>query len=215
MGGSCLGPEVLRQAFGPVAGYPKLTVLDSTVPEQILSVSNAIEPSRTLFVVSSKSGGTLETLSFYHYFRSLVEQSPGASEPGRNFLAITDSGTPLERLGKDAGFRRVFLNPEDIGGRYSVLSWFGMLPAALAGIDVPRLLDSAAAMRNRCAGEAGNPGLNPGLELGALLGSMALSGPRQGHADNAPACRGLRPVGRADDCREPRQGGPRHRAGGR
>ena len=172
MGGSCLGPEVLRQAFGPVNGYPALTVLDSTVPEQILSVAAGIDPARTLFVVSSKSGSTLETLCFYRYFRDLVEKSGQATDAGRNFVAITDAGTPLERLGEDCGFRRVFLNPDDIGGRYSVLSWFGMLPAALAGFDVCRLLDSAAAMRDRCMSGPNNPG----LELGALLGSMALSG---------------------------------------
>ena len=176
MGGSCLGPEVLRQAFGPVAGYPRLTVLDSTVPEQVLSVTAAVDPARTMFIISSKSGGTLETLSFYHYFRELVEQSLSHTlshtVAGWNFLAITDAGTPLERLGLEAGFRRVFLNPADIGGRYSVLSWFGMLPAALAGLDVSRLLDSAASMRDRCLGESGNPG----LELGALLGAMSQSG---------------------------------------
>ena len=173
MGGSCLGPEVLRQAFGPVSDYPALTVLDSTVPEQVLAVHTAIDPARTLFIVSSKSGGTIETLSFCHYFRELVEQSVPGSDAGRNFVAITDSGTPLERLGHDAGFRRVFLNPEDIGGRYSVLSWFGMLPAALSGLDVSRLLDSAAAMRDQCLGDSKS---NPGLQLGALLGAMALSG---------------------------------------
>ena len=94
--------------------------------------------------------------------------------PGLNFVAITDAGTPLERLGREAGFRRVFLNPADIGGRYSVLSWFGMLPAALAGIDVARLLDTAASMRDRCLGDDAQA--NPGLQLGALLGAMTLAG---------------------------------------
>ncbi len=180
MGGSCLGPEVLRRSFGPVAGYPRLTVLDSTVPEQVLSVASSINPARTLFIVSSKSGSTIETLSFYRYFREQVEAAAAATHPelveeaGRNFVAITDAGTSLERLGNESGFRRVFLNPDDIGGRYSVLSWFGMLPAAIAGIDVSRLLGSAAAMRDRCLGNG--PGGNPGLELGALLGAMTLTG---------------------------------------
>jgi glucose-6-phosphate isomerase/transaldolase/glucose-6-phosphate isomerase len=174
MGGSCLGPEVLRLAFGPVSGYPRLTMLDSTVPEQVEAVASAIDPSRTLFVVSSKSGGTIETLSFYRYFRGLVEEAAPGGDSGRNFVAITDEGTPLQQLARETNFRRVFVNPADIGGRYSVLSWFGMLPAALAGIDVKRLLDSAATMRDQCLGD--DPGANPGLYLGALLGSAALSG---------------------------------------
>ena len=174
MGGSCLGPEVLRCAFGSAAGYPNLTVLDSTVPEQVAFVASAIDPAHTLFIVSSKSGGTIETLSFYHYFRGLTEAALPEGGAGRNFVAITDAGTPLERLGKEAGFRRVFLNPADIGGRYSVLSWFGMLPAALVGIDVARLLDSGASMRDRCL--ADDSASNPGLQLGALLGAMALAG---------------------------------------
>ena len=174
MGGSCLGPEVLRLAFGPVSGYPRLTMLDSTVPEQVEAVASAIDPSRTLFVVSSKSGGTIETLSFYRYFRGLVEEAAPGRDAGGNFVAITDEGTPLQQLARETNFRRVFVNPADIGGRYSVLSWFGMLPAALAGIDVKRLLDSAATMRDQCLGD--DPGANPGLYLGALLGSAALSG---------------------------------------
>ena len=174
MGGSCLGPEVLRRSFGQVPGHPRLTVLDSTVPEQVLLVAESVDPARTLFIVSSKSGGTIETLSFCRYFREQAEASMTDGAAGRNFVAITDANTPLERLGNESGFRRVFLNPEDIGGRYSVLSWFGMLPAALAGIDVSRLLDSAAAMRERCL--ADDTESNPGLRLGALLGAMTLSG---------------------------------------
>ena len=178
MGGSSLGPEVLRRSF--LGGLPacdgklRLTLLDSTVPGQIASVTDSIDPARTLFIVSSKSGGTIETLSFYRYFRNLVEQAKPNGNAGANFVAITDSGTPLERLGGENGFRRVFLNPPDIGGRYSVLSWFGMLPAALAGIDVARLLDSAAAMRDLCLADAHET--NPGLRLGALLGGMTLAG---------------------------------------
>ena len=174
MGGSCLGPEVLRHAYGPIGGYPRLTMLDSTVPAQVRAVASAIDPAQTLFIVSSKSGGTIETLSFYRYFRGLVEESRSVESAGKNFVAITDEGTPLERLGRDTGFRRVFLNPADIGGRYSVLSWFGVVPAALSGIDVKGLLDTAAPMRDRCLGDG--PADNPGLQLGALLGSAALSG---------------------------------------
>ena len=187
MGGSSLGPEVLRRSFLPSYDgdsgsrkYPRLTLLDSTVPEQLAAVTAAIDPGHTLFIVSSKSGGTIETLSFYRYFRDLTESAlsthPELVEggAGANFVAITDAGTPLERLGHEAGFRRVFLNPADIGGRYSVLSWFGMLPAALTGIDVSRLLDSAAAMRDQCLGSDADA--NPGLRLGALLGAMTLAG---------------------------------------
>ena len=185
MGGSSLGPEVLRRSFVGSPPLPKdcprLTLLDSTVPGQVASVTNAIDPAHTLFVVSSKSGGTIETLSFYRHFRDLAENSLSlrgrvrvGESPGANFVAITDAGTPLERLGREAGFRRVFLNPADIGGRYSVLSWFGMLPAALAGIDVARLLDTAAAMRDRCL--ENDAQANPGLQLGALLGAMTLAG---------------------------------------
>lgn len=186
MGGSSLGPEVLRRSFLGNSSLPKdnpsLTLLDSTVPGQVAAVTQAVDPAHTLFIVSSKSGGTIETLSFYRHFRHLTENSlplhgrvrAGAASPGLNFVAITDAGTPLERLGREAGFRRVFLNPADIGGRYSVLSWFGMLPAALAGIDVARLLDTAASMRDRCLGDDAQA--NPGLQLGALLGAMTLAG---------------------------------------
>ena len=192
MGGSSLGPEVLNRSFLPSCNgksgspkNPRLTLLDSTVPGQVAGVTAAIDPVNTLFIVSSKSGGTIETLSFYRHFRDLTEAalsvSPGPVPPGlveghagANFVAITDAGTPLERLGREAGFRRVFLNPADIGGRYSVLSWFGMLPAALVGIDVARLLDTAAAMRDLCLGQ--DAYANPGLRLGALLGAMALAG---------------------------------------
>ena len=184
MGGSSLGPEVLRRSFlgGASASgeYPRLTLLDSTVPGEVAAVTAAVDPAHTLFIVSSKSGGTIETLSFYRHFRDLAEAAlslrshPGEGSAGANFIAITDAGTPLERLGRESGFRRVFLNPADIGGRYSVLSWFGMLPAALAGIDVSRLLDSAAVMRDRCLSD--DPEINPGLRLGALLGAMTLAG---------------------------------------
>ena len=174
MGGSCLGPEVLRSSFGPVDGFPRLTMLDSTVPGQVQSVASAVDPARTIFVVSSKSGGTIETLSFYRFFRGLTDAALGPSDAGRNFVAITDEGSSLQRLANDAGFRRAFINPADIGGRYSVLSWFGMVPAALAGISAESLLDSAASMRDECLGDDHES--NPGLALGALLGSAALSG---------------------------------------
>ena len=176
MGGSALGPEVLRQTFPAAPGYPRLLVLDSTVPAQLDIVSNQIDPARTLFLVSSKSGGTIETLSFYRYFRGLVESAAAAAgDAGRNFVAITDPGTSLETLAKEAGFRRAFVNPADIGGRYSVLSYFGLLPAVLAGTDVERLLDRAALMREAC-GPSSLVEDNPGAQLAAFLGAMSAQG---------------------------------------
>ena len=180
MGGSSLGPEMLRRSLlpdFPSSPHPRLTLLDSTIPEQISAVAANLDPARTLFIVSSKSGGTIETLSLYRYFRGLAESAPLplGRVPGDNFIAITDAGTSLDRLAQESGSRRVFLNPPDIGGRFSVLSWFGMLPAALAGIDVPRLLDSAARMRERClaAPDGDNPGAGP---WGPCWGKWPLTG---------------------------------------
>ncbi len=174
MGGSSLGSEVLRQAFGSAAGYPELIVLDSTVPACVQAVTEAIDPARTLFLVSSKSGGTIETLSLYQYFRHLVEQTMGKERAGQNFVAITDPETSLARLA-EAEFRDVFLNPTDVGGRYSVLSYFGLVPAVLIGIDLAALLDRADRMREKCA-----PRIpaheNAGARLGAIISTLALRG---------------------------------------
>ena len=175
MGGSSLGPEVLRQTFGSAAGYPELIVLDSTVPSWVKAVTDSIDPARTLFLVSSKSGGTIEPNTFYRHFRSLVEQAVGRERAGQHFVAITDLGTSLEELGLDAGFRRVFLNPPDIGGRYSVLSYFGLVPAALAGIDIAKLLHRADCMREGCASCVPTRE-NPGAWLGSAMGAIALKG---------------------------------------
>lgn len=168
MGGSSLGPEVLRRAFERREGYPRLHVLDSTVPDWIKSVTHAIDPKRTLFIVSSKSGTTIEPLSFYKYFRKLVDS-------GDHFVAITDPGTPLERMAAEHGFRRTFLNPPTLGGRYSVLSYFGLVPAALAGVDLIKLLDRADQMREGCASVIATD-QNPGAWLGAVIGSLARRG---------------------------------------
>ena len=175
MGGSSLGPEVLRQTFGSADGYPELTVLDSTVPAAVRTVADAIDPERTLFLVSSKSGSTVEPLAFYSYFRSLVEKASGKEKAAQNFVAITDAGTPLQKLAQECGFRRVFLNPPDIGGRYSVLSYFGLVPAALSGIDIAALLDRADCMREGCA-SCMPAHDSPGAWLGAVMGSFALHG---------------------------------------
>jgi len=175
MGGASLGAEVLRRTFGSAAGYPGFMVLDSTVPAWVQAVTEAIDPARTLFLVSSKSGGTIETLSLYQYFRSLVEQAMGKESAGQNFAAITDDGTSLARLAEETGFRRIFLNPSDIGGRYSVLSYFGLVPAALMGIDIISLLDRAGSMREGCV--CGVPAQeNSGAWLGATIGALARQG---------------------------------------
>ena len=175
MGGSSLCAEVLRQSIGSAAGYPELIVLDSTVPAWVQAVADSIEPSKTLFLVSSKSGGTTETLYFYKYFRYVVERSVGKERAGKNFVAITDAGTPLARLADEAGFRKSFLNPADIGGRYSVLSYFGLVPVALAGVDIMSLLERAEVMEKKC--HAGVPAReNAGAVLGAAIGAGALQG---------------------------------------
>jgi glucose-6-phosphate isomerase len=175
MGGSSLGPEVLRATFGSVSGYPELIVLDSTIPSCVQSVAQVIDPARALFLVSSKSGTTIETLSLFYYFQALVVSARGREKAGENFVAITDSGTPLARLAEEAGFRHIFLNPPDIGGRYSVLSYFGLVPAALMGINITRLLDRADTMRNQCMSDIAIHE-NPGALLGVVTGTLALRG---------------------------------------
>ncbi|MCH7576583.1 MAG: bifunctional transaldolase/phosoglucose isomerase [Chloroflexi bacterium] len=164
MGGSSLAPEVFSTTFG---GKP-LTALDTTHPEAVQAAEKGGELRSTLFIVASKSGGTVETLSHFAYFFDKVQDAS-------QFVAITDPGTPLEALSRSKGFRRVFLNPADIGGRYSALSYFGLVPAALIGVDVHALLDSAEEMASACA-EWVPVGDNPGLWLGALMGEAARAG---------------------------------------
>ena len=175
MGGSSLGPEVLRQTFGSEAGYPELIVLDSTVPGWVQGVADAIDPATALFIVSSKSGSTTEPNMFYLYFRGLVEKAVGKDQAGQHFIAITDPGSTLETLAREQGFRRLFLNPADIGGRYSVLSYFGLVPAALAGMDLLKLLDRADCMREGCA-SCVPAHENPGAWLGVTMGVLAQHG---------------------------------------
>ena len=175
MGGSSLGPEVLRETFGSAPGYPELIVLDSMVPDWIQAVADTIDPARTLFLVSSKSGTTTEPIVLFYYFKGLVESAVGKGKSGKSFVAITDPGTPLTQLAEEEGFRRTFLNPPDIGGRYSVLSYFGLIPAALVGIDLKLILDKADCMREACA--FGVPAHeNPCACLGASVGALALLG---------------------------------------
>ena len=175
MGGSSLGPEVLRQCIGSAQGFPALTVLDSTVPARVGAVTRSIDPARSLFIVSSKSGGTIEPNSFYKHFRTIVESAVGVERAGTHFVAITDPGTSLEALGASQGFRRVFENPPDLGGRYSVGSFFGLVPAALCGMDCGKLLDRVSQMAARCEAGAGVRN-NPGGWLGAAIGALTLQG---------------------------------------
>ena len=174
MGGSSLCPEVLRSTFGSAAGQPELHVLDTTDPVAIAQLTQRLEPATSLFIVASKSGTTLETLSHLaHYWEWTV--ASGASRPGDHFLCITDPGSPLATTARERDFRQVFENPADIGGRYSALSFFGLVPAGVIGIDVERLLDRAAAMRDSCRpGVEGD--LNCGLALGTVLGLMQQAG---------------------------------------
>ena len=175
MGGSSLGPEVLRQTFGSVEGYPELIVLDSTLPGLVGEVTRRVDPGETMFLVSSKSGSTIEPNTLYAHFRARVVEAVGMKNAGGNFAAVTDPGTVLERLAREAGFRRAFLNPPEIGGRYSVLSYFGLVPAALTGLDLGLLLDRADKIRHECG-----PEFDPETNPGALLGLVMAAAQREG-----------------------------------
>jgi glucose-6-phosphate isomerase len=175
MGGSSLGPEVLRQVIGSSPGHPELIVLDSTVPAWIRSVSQAIDPAKSLFIVSSKSGGTIESNTLYRYFRALVDSAVGQEEAGSYFVAVTDAGSALEALAERDGFRKAFINPSDIGGRYSVHSFFGLVPAAMAGMDLNRLIQGFDEMASQCSPEVALRE-NPGAVLGATMAVMAAQG---------------------------------------
>jgi RpiB/LacA/LacB family sugar-phosphate isomerase len=188
MGGSSLAPEVLHAALGAAPGHPSLTVLDSTDPGAIRAVRTRVDLARTLFLVSSKSGTTTEMLTLYRYFRAELERAVRA--PGAHFVAITDPGTPLQKLAGEGGFRRTFLNDPRIGGRFSALSFFGLVPAALIGADVGRLLDRAAAMAAQCGVDVPVHD-NPGLRLGATLASFAQSGRDKVTLVTSPAVRAL------------------------
>ncbi len=174
MGGSSLGPEVFRTVFGAQKGAPRLWVLDSTVPGWVRQVTKSITPTRTLFLVASKSGGTIEVMSLFGHFWNLVTKAKG-NHRGKQFIAITDPGTGLEQMAKEYEFGQIFTNPPDIGGRYSVLSFFGLVPAALLGLDIKRLLDRAAGMAEHCRNVDGMQS-NPGAYLGAAMGSLAKAG---------------------------------------
>ncbi len=166
MGGSSLCPEVLRLSFGDNAGFPDLHVLDSTDPAQVAATEKKIDVARTLFIVSSKSGSTLEPNIFKQYFYER------AGRNGKQFVAITDPGSHMQKVAEEDGFRHIFFGLPSIGGRYSALSDFGMIPGAAMGIDVGKLLAAGDAMAKACAA----PKDNPGLTLGVLLGTLARAG---------------------------------------
>lgn len=174
MGGSSLCPLVAATTFGPVEGCPELLVLDTVDPDVIREVADRIDPLRTLFVVASKSGSTIETLSLYRYFFDLVEQA-GEPHSGSRFVAVTDPGSALVREARDRGFRRTFETPTDVGGRFSALTPFGLLPMALAGLDVESILGSARDVAAECAPEIPDSD-NPGLLLGLALASLQEAG---------------------------------------
>jgi glucose-6-phosphate isomerase/transaldolase/glucose-6-phosphate isomerase len=172
MGGSSLCPEVFRTTFRRERGSPGLIVLDSTVPAWVRRATQTIDPARSLYIVSSKSGGTVEVMSFFKRCWAQVE-GKRHGKAGDHFVAITDPGTRLHALALQHGFRRAFLNPPDIGGRYSALSYFGLVPAALIGIDLATLLNPAIDMMDACQTDAA---VNPAAWLGTAMGTLATSG---------------------------------------
>ncbi len=173
MGGSSLAAQVFGTAFDRPPGAPDLRVLDSTHPDRVRAVRLGLALGRTLFLVASKSGTTLEPNAMLAYFWQEVAAAGVA--PGRQFVAITDPGTPLERLGRERAFRAVIPGAPDVGGRYSALTAFGLVPAALLGVDLDRLLDRAETMVRDCGPER-PPADHPGLRLGAFLGELGLAG---------------------------------------
>ena len=172
MGGSSLGPEVIKMTFGKISGFPELHVLDSTDPAQVKTFENKVDLKNTIFIVSSKSGSTLEPNIFKQYFFDRVAQLVGAKEAGRRFLAITDPGSKMQQVAESDGFRHVFFGWPTIGGRYSALSDFGLVPAAIMGVDVAKFLDRTEEMVCACM-----PSVpveeNPGVVLGTILGVAA------------------------------------------
>ena len=175
MGGSSLGPEVLAETFGHRQGWPTLHVLDSTDPQQVARFENAVDLSKTLVIVSSKSGGTLEPNILKAYFFDRMQKAVGADKVGQHFVAVTDPGSHMQKVAEQDGFRHIFYGNPQIGGRYSVLSNFGLVAAAALGLDLQAFLNSAALMVRACA--AGTPPeFNPGVQLGAILGVACTHG---------------------------------------
>ena len=172
MGGSSLGPEVIKRTFGTISGFPELYVLDSTDPAQVKAFENKVDLKNTLFIVSSKSGSTLEPNVFKQYFFKRIQQLVGPEEAGSRFLAITDPGSKMQQVAERDGFRRVLPGWPNIGGRYSVLSDFGLVPAAVMGVDVAKFLDRTEEMVCACMPSV-PVSENPGVLLGTIIGVAA------------------------------------------
>jgi len=175
MGGSSLAPELFSKTFAARDGFLDLAVLDSTVPGAVLAHARRLDPARTLFIVSSKSGTTTEPLSFFKFFYNWTADAVGTDHAGEHFVAITDPGSKLAEIAGHCNFRSTFLNDPNIGGRYSALSHFGLVSAVLVGVEVGKLLERALQVASRCA-----PGVpvssNPGAWLGAVLAELAKAG---------------------------------------
>jgi transaldolase/glucose-6-phosphate isomerase len=175
MGGSSLCPEVLEKTFGPITGYPRLYVLDSTDPAQIRACEHQVDLAKTLFIVSSKSGSTLEPNIYKQYFFERVKQVVGAEKAGSRFVAITDPGSKMQLVAERDNFRHIFYGLPSIGGRYSALSNFGIVPAAVMGLDVDKFLERTQEMVKACGASVAAKD-NPGVLLGIVMGAAANSG---------------------------------------
>jgi transaldolase/glucose-6-phosphate isomerase len=175
MGGSSLCPEVMRLTFGTIDSYPELLVLDSTDPAQVRAIESRIDYRSTIFIVSSKSGSTLEPNIFKQYFFERAKEKLGAAEAGKHFVAITDPGSNMQRVAEREMFGHIFFGLKSIGGRYSALSDFGMVPAAVMGVDVPRFLNATEEMVHAC-GATVPVEENPAVVLGAILGTLGSRG---------------------------------------
>jgi transaldolase / glucose-6-phosphate isomerase len=175
MGGSSLCPEVLRLTFGKIKGYPELHVLDSTDPAQIKAIEKKVDLKSTICIVSSKSGSTLEPNIYKQYFFEQVKKKVGEREVGNRFIAITDPGSKMQTVAENDKFRKIFFGDPSIGGRYSALSNFGMVPGSIMGIDIPKFLKITAEMVKACGADTAADA-NPGVILGAILGAGAVNG---------------------------------------
>jgi transaldolase / glucose-6-phosphate isomerase len=194
MGGSSLCPEVMARTFGSKAGFPELLVLDSTVPAQVRTLDAKLDPATTLFIVASKSGSTIEPNSFKQYFyeraqAAVGQGNAGPEKAGRQFAAVTDPGTKMQSIAEGDGFRAIYYGLPDIGGRFSALSNFGMIPAASSGIDAVAFLQHAQAMVRACANDSVDA--NPGVMLGIVVGIAAKEGRDKLTLITSPAIGGL------------------------
>ena len=190
MGGASLSSETFRLCFGGLPGFPDFKVLDSTVPEQVASIEEEIDLKQTLFIVSSKSGATIESNILYEHFNKKIQEQFGLEGTGKQFIAITDPGSVLESLAVKSGFKYVYHGVPSIGGRFSALSNFGMVPAATMGLDIERLLSRTQAMQNACQ-ESIAVKDNPGAMLGFILGAAGKAGRNKITFFLSPSIRGL------------------------